>query len=189
MAGCDPTLSVSGQTVVGVAQEGAHIGRDNRCMVLLCYDGSPDAQAAVERAGELMRGHSAMVLTVWEGLGAVLARTRAGYSIGALNLDEIDAESEQRARRMAEDGVQRAGRAGLIAQLCVRERGVRTWETILEVADELDASAIILGSRGLTGAKSLLLGSVSHAVLQHAARPVIVVPSPEIATKRAAHRR
>jgi nucleotide-binding universal stress UspA family protein len=46
----------------------------------------------------------------------------------------------------------------------------------------------VLGTRGLTGVKSLLLGSVSHAVLQHADRPVIIVPSPETARERAAHR-
>ena len=47
----------------------------------------------------------------------------------------------------------------------------------------------MLGSRGLTGIKSLLLGSVSHAVLQHADRPVLVIPSSEVAHERAAHRR
>jgi nucleotide-binding universal stress UspA family protein len=42
-----------------------------------------------------------------------------------------------------------------------------------------------MGSRGLTGVKSLLLGSVSHAVIQHADRTVIVVPSSEVAAARA----
>jgi nucleotide-binding universal stress UspA family protein len=57
------------------------------------------------------------------------------------------------------------------------------------VADEVEAAVIVLGTRGLTGLKSLWLGSVSHAVLQHADRAVIVVPSPGIAAERAARRR
>jgi hypothetical protein len=35
----------------------------------------------------------------------------------------------------------------------------------------------------------MLLGSVSHAVIQHADRAVIVVPSPEVAAARARARR
>jgi len=41
-----------------------------------------------------------------------------------------------------------------------------------------------MGSRGLTGVKSLLLGSVSHEVIQHADRTVVIVPSPEVASSR-----
>ena len=59
----------------------------------------------------------------------------------------------------------------------------------LSEADDAKANAIVLGTRGLTGLKSLMLGSVSHAVVQHADRPVIIVPSPEITAKRAASRR
>jgi len=46
----------------------------------------------------------------------------------------------------------------------------------------------VIGSRGLTGLKSVLLGSVSHAVLQHADLPVIVAPSAEVAAARRARR-
>lgn len=60
---------------------------------------------------------------------------------------------------------------------------------ILAAADDLKADAILMGTRGLTRFKSVLLGSVSNAVLQHADRAVIVVPSPKIAAERAAGRR
>jgi nucleotide-binding universal stress UspA family protein len=167
---------------------------DDRCkwndrVILVCYDGSTDAQRAIDRAGELLRGQSATVLTVWDGLAEVLARAGTGVGAGALDFEAIDAASERSARERAGEGAGRARRAGLTAEPRVRERGLTIWGTILEQAAELDASAIVLGSRGLTGLKSLLLGSVSHGVLQHADRPVIVVPSGELAAKRAADER
>jgi nucleotide-binding universal stress UspA family protein len=153
-------------------------------VILLCYDGSADAQCAIDQAGEVLSGQPATVLTLWDGLAAVLARAGTGIGIGALDFEAIDAASERAARERAEEGVERARRAGLIAQPRVKERGVTIWGTILEQAD-IDASAIVLGSRRLSGIKSLLLGSVSHAVLQHADRPVIVVPSRELGAERA----
>ncbi len=68
-------------------------------------------------------------------------------------------------------------------------RGTTIAETILVAAGDVDANVIVLGTRGLSGLKSVLLGSVSHAVLQHADRPVMVVPSPEVAARRTDGRR
>ena len=154
-------------------------------MILVCYDGSVDAGCAIDRAAELLHGHPATILTVWDGLALVLARAGTGIGVGALDFEAIDAASEHNARERAEEGAERARRAGLTAEARVRERGITIWATILDEAAAIDASAIVLGSRGLTGFKSLLLGSVSYAVLQHADRPVIVVPSRELAAKRA----
>jgi nucleotide-binding universal stress UspA family protein len=51
-----------------------------------------------------------------------------------------------------------------------------TAETIVRVANEEQIDLIVMGSRGLTAASALLLGSVSHKVL-HAIhdKPVLIV--------------
>ena len=118
-----------------------------------------------------------------------MARTGLGIGPGVIDFEAIDKGYEESARELAAEGAQRAARAGLNAQPRTRARHATIAATILAEADELGASVIVLGSRGLTGIKSLLLGSVSHAVLQHADRPVIVIPSSEVAHERAAHRR
>ena len=52
------------------------------------------------------------------------------------------------------------------------------WKTIVEIADRHDAAAIVMGSRGLTRWGSMLLGSVSSAVVHHADRPTLVIRQP-----------
>ncbi len=156
-------------------------------MILIAYDGSKDAQSAIDQAGELVAGEPATVLSVWEPFVDVMTRTGVvGIGFTPLNIDseQIDKAYEQSARERAAEGAQRARLAGLNAEprTCARHETIAA--TILAEADQVGARAIVLGTRGLTGIKSLLLGSVSHAVLQHADRPVIVVPSPEIAHKR-----
>ena len=158
-------------------------------MILLCYDGSEDAKAAIAHASEYLGQQPAVVLTVWEGLADVLARTGGELGVSAVDVDEVDTSSERGALEMARQGVELARSSGLQAEARVVERNGAFWETILDAAEELGANAILLGTRGLTGIKSLVNGSVSGTVLQHADRPVIIVPSPEVAAKRAAHRR
>jgi nucleotide-binding universal stress UspA family protein len=51
----------------------------------------------------------------------------------------------------------------------------RTAELIAATAEELDAPAIVMGQRGLSGLKSAVLGSVSRDVANTYHRPVIVV--------------
>jgi nucleotide-binding universal stress UspA family protein len=156
--------------------------------VLICYDGSADAQAAIETAGALFAGQDATVLTVWEGFSEVVARTGAGLAAAPLDFEDIDRSSVAAATERADEGCGLARVAGLDAHPRTAQQNLTIWRTILAEADDVGADAIVLGSRGLTGMKSLLLGSVSHAVLQHADRPVIVVPGSQVAHKRAERR-
>jgi nucleotide-binding universal stress UspA family protein len=52
------------------------------------------------------------------------------------------------------------------------------WKTIVELADRHDAAAIVMGSRGLTGVRSMLLGRFSSAVVHPADRPTLVIGQP-----------
>jgi len=157
-------------------------------MILIAYDGSPDAKEAIKRAAELMRGRPATVVTVWEQFEDLVTRVGAGMPVGSVDYAGLDRSYEEQAHQRAEEGAEYARGAGLKAQAHACARNGSIAETILREAEGVGAEAIVLGTRGLTGLKSLLMGSVSHAVLQHAELPVVVVPSPEVAATRALHR-
>jgi nucleotide-binding universal stress UspA family protein len=148
--------------------------------LLLCFDGSEDASAAICRAGEVLKSNPAVVLTVWEPFAVwepydpatILSAPFEKRASKALALDEIAEEVAQ--EKMAE-GLSRAVAAGFTAE--GRTAKGKAWRTICSVAEEIDASVIVLGARGLSRVGSVLLGSVSSAVSVHAKRPVLIVPA------------
>lgn len=158
-------------------------------MILVAYDGSLDADAAIDRVARLRPGAEATVLTVWEPLGTY-ARTGPMGSAGSwANVETIDAASEAQAEGRARAGADRAAAAGLVAATQTARSADAVGLTILSVARDLDADLLVVGTRGQGGLRSFLLGSVSHAIVQHADRPVLVVPSPALAERRLGHRR
>ena len=150
---------------------GAHDGP-----LLLCYDGSDNARRAVEFAGEQFPGRRVLVLSFWESwVTRAPALSSPVGPVGGmeLELDEIAAEQSQ---ETAEAGVELATAAGLAAEpLTEKVVAGPVWKAVLDAADEHEAAAIVMGSRGLTGI-SKALGSVSHGVVHHSRLPVLVVP-------------
>jgi len=158
-------------------------------MIVICYDGSADAQAAIDQAGLLMAGSEATVLVIWQTILETMTRHGVlGIGMGMIDTyggDRGDDDAiKEAAVATAADGTRRATAAGLVAQPRVVSRDDDIPAVILAEAAELDAGVIVLGTRGLGGIKSLMLGSVSHAVLHHADRAVLVVPSPSVAEQR-----
>lgn len=147
--------------------------------ILLAFDGSDDAALAIAKAAELFKAREAVVLSVWEPVplwqpydpATIIEAPLSRLAVQELRLDELVVEA---ARQEAERGATLASRAGFAAQPRV-ERG-KAWRVICDVADEIDAAAVVVGARGLSRVGSLLLGSVSNAVMVHCTRPVLVVP-------------
>jgi nucleotide-binding universal stress UspA family protein len=156
--------------------------------LLLCYDGSHPAKHAIERAADLLRTRNAVVLTVWQTTVGLGSFAWAGATENMLDYVELDRAAAELGGRIVSEGVRVAEAAGLQAEpLAVKATGP-VWTTILEIAERHDASMIVIGSRGLTGLRSILLGSVSTAVVHHADRPTLVIHSPgdDDASERAA---
>jgi nucleotide-binding universal stress UspA family protein len=146
---------------------------------ILCFDGSLDAAAAIAAAGRLLAPRRALVVTVWEPVrvwepydpATVISGPLSKYVSKELGLDQV---AEAVARKKAEHGMALAVEAGFDATMRV-ERG-KAWRVICRIAEEVCAESIVLGARGLGRVGSVLLGSVSSAVVVHARRPVLVVP-------------
>ena len=156
--------------------------------ILVCYDGSADAQAAIDGAGQMLPGSDATVLVVWETLLETMARNGSlglGFgAAGANTYEATDAALQKAALATANDGVERATAAGLVAQPRIVNRQDEIAADILTVAGDLGVEVIVLGTRGRGSVKSVILGSVARAVLHHADRPVLVIPSPALSERR-----
>jgi nucleotide-binding universal stress UspA family protein len=146
--------------------------------LLLCFDGSEDARRAIERAGALFAGRRALVVTVWQPIADLDSFAWTGATASPVDVIELNRAAAEDGARVADEGVHVALEAGLGAERLAVEATGSVWRTIVEIADRHDAAAIVMGSRGLTGVRSMLLGSVSSAVVHHADRPTLVIRQP-----------
>jgi nucleotide-binding universal stress UspA family protein len=138
--------------------------------VLFAYDGSDLARLAIEEAGrQLEPGRDAVVVTVWRPYGVGFIPPPE-VKFNAAATDEVGKAAEETAAQ----GASMAQAAGFRAQsLAIKE--ATTWKGIARVADDVDASMIVLGSHGKSGLTGIFLGSVAGAVAAHSGRTVLIV--------------
>ncbi|MGH2946191.1 MAG: universal stress protein [Solirubrobacteraceae bacterium] len=149
--------------------------------VVIGYDGSSDAQRAIDVAARAVRAESAIVVTAWHL--PIAATTTPLPPLGAPTATSLEEEREfeQRGRQTAEEGASRARAAGLDAEPSL-QRATGTTDiarTLFDVAEERDADLVVVGRRGMSRIEAVVLGSVSDAAVRDGRRPVLVVPGGE----------
>jgi nucleotide-binding universal stress UspA family protein len=140
--------------------------------VVVGTDGSASAEGAVRHAAELARACRARltVVTAYQQHPNETARLQADAPEDIRWMLTDSASAEEKARQ---------GRA-LAKELGLTDVKVRVGdgdaaEQLIEAAEETGADLIVVGSKGMTGAKRFLLGSVPNRVSHHAPCDVIIV--------------
>jgi nucleotide-binding universal stress UspA family protein len=149
--------------------------------VLIAYDGSDLSRAAVRAAAELFPGRPAVLATVWEpGLAAVFPTATGPLGEAALAPDPATIETLDRVQRehalsVAADGAELASSLGLAVEPQVVPDELDVADTLIDIALERGAAVVVVGSHGISGLRSRLLGGVSRKLLAHCHRPVLVI--------------
>jgi nucleotide-binding universal stress UspA family protein len=138
--------------------------------ILLASDGSQEAQLAATTAADLAERTNSELHLITVGADYPLYELPehpAGFEdVLRENRREAKEMLEQQAKRIEESG-------GTVSETHLREG--RAAEEIIELAEELGAGLIVMGSRGYGRLRRALLGSVSDAVVRHAHCPVTIV--------------
>jgi nucleotide-binding universal stress UspA family protein len=140
--------------------------------ILVGLDGSPGSARALQWAIEVAKYLKAEVVAVY--VLELLSPTAVGYGLAPVELPDGWLDD---LRRQFESQWSAPLKEAGIRYRTVFETGARgPAPTLIAVAGELQADLIVTGSRGLGGFGELLLGSVSHQLVQHAPVPVVVIP-------------
>jgi len=118
--------------------------------IVVGTDGSDTAKEAVRQAVELAKAVGAELLVVSAFVGA-----------------------SEDATPLLADAAATAAAAGVPVQTFPRPGDPA--DAILDVAEERDADLIVVGNKGMTGAKRFLLGSVPNRVSHHAPCSVLII--------------
>ena len=140
--------------------------------IVVGMDGSDTARKAVDAAVELARvsGASLELVSAYEPLPSQRLRREARQVPADMQWmvnprEDVDATLS--------DAAESAAGAGVRTRTHAREGD--PGDAILDVAEELRSDLIVVGNKGMTGAKRFLLGSVPNKVSHHAPCSVLII--------------
>jgi len=140
--------------------------------ILIPLDFSHHAEAILEWGAHLAKEHGSQVILVHAYHLPVEFQQLEGAYLPPDFWTNVKTEAQQVLERHAE----RLRAQGVAVETVVREGYPAT--VIQEEAEEQRADLIVIGTRGLSGLKHLLLGSVAERVVQKAPCPVLTVKTP-----------
>lgn len=134
--------------------------------LVVAIDGSPDSARALTWAIELADELSAEIVAVH----AVGLLVHGGVDDRA----PVEGHRDEIRRRFEDEWCAPLRTAGVVHRMLLVDGDPVI--VLKEMLEQVDADAVVVGSRGSGGEAARMLGSVSHHLAYNATRPVIIVP-------------
>jgi nucleotide-binding universal stress UspA family protein len=150
---------------------------------LIAFDGSPTALRALREAAELFAPRAGLVVVVWEAGAAYDFATIPSASLELPPLRraaELDQALYADAERLARHGAAVARSLGMPADALAVADELTVSETLVRIADDVDAAAIVVGRHDHSALHDVLVGSTAKGLLRRAPCPVLVVRSADV---------
>ena len=147
--------------------------------IVVGTDGSSGANIAVGAAIELARlsGATLHVVHAHKLLTAYQLSTAADVGIAPVDVGETNDAIRAEGQRICDQVVERAGPAGVnVVTHCI---GADPADALMRVAEETGADLLVVGNRGMAGARRFVLGSVPNKVSHHCATSLLIVDTSE----------
>jgi nucleotide-binding universal stress UspA family protein len=141
--------------------------------ILLCTDGSGKALRALAAGLDLLgRGHDFVLISVWElpDEESFIGPGPAGSEVSFEGYNDEIRTVRETATSAIDEVQQELSLGGADVHIASGDPGA----VICQLAAELFAQAIVIGSRGRGGTKRHLLGTVSNHVVRNAPCSVVV---------------
>ena len=141
--------------------------------IVVGTDGSETAGEAVRQATEIAKlsGARLDVVSAFEPIPQGRIKAEAGSAPGDVQYEISPREDVN----LVLDNASTAARKEGVEEVQTHSREGDPADAILDVAEEINADLIVVGNKGMTGAKRFLLGSVPNKVSHHAPCSVIIV--------------
>jgi nucleotide-binding universal stress UspA family protein len=147
--------------------------------VLIGYDGSDGAKAAIATAARLLPGSETLVVHAWPSSirNSFVGETLLAAPVAEIRevTNDLDEALAEAAEEIAAEGAAIAAEKQLNARSLAIPSTASAWRTLAATARDEAAAVVVAGCRGRGALASTVLGSVSSGLVHNADMPVLIV--------------